>query len=114
MAWNDRLFESTVTLMPSNEPFPDAIFSPGADVPAAHWVDYYTNLVRNLQPGVTEVFVHLAHDDAESQAVMAGHADWGAAWRQREFEAISSPAFRKALEDNHVILIGWREIKNLL
>jgi pimeloyl-ACP methyl ester carboxylesterase/predicted glycoside hydrolase/deacetylase ChbG (UPF0249 family) len=114
MAWNDRLFESVVTLMPPNEPFPDAIFSPGADVPAAHWVDYYTNLVRNLQPGVTEVFMHLAHDDAESQAVMVGHPDWGAAWRQREFDAISSPVFRKALEDNHVILIGWREMKSLL
>lgn len=42
------------------------------------------NLVKNLQPGVTEVFVHLAMDEAESQAVMMSHADWGAAWRQRE------------------------------
>jgi chitin disaccharide deacetylase len=45
---------------------------------------------------------------------MVNHPDWGAAWRQREFEAMSSPAFRKALEDNHVILIGWRELKKLL
>jgi hypothetical protein len=36
------------------------------------------------------------------------------AWRQREVEAVSSPAFRKALEDNHIILIGWREIEKLL
>ena len=37
----------------------------------------------------------------------------GRAWRQREVEAISSAEFRKALEDNHVILIGWRDIKKL-
>jgi len=29
-------------------------------------VEYYMNLVKNLQPGVTEVFVHLAMDEAES------------------------------------------------
>jgi hypothetical protein len=45
---------------------------------------------------------------------MVNHADWGAAWRQRDLEAVSSPEFRKALEDNHVILIGWHEIKKLL
>jgi hypothetical protein len=45
---------------------------------------------------------------------MVNHPDWGAAWRQRELEAISSPGFRKALEDNHVVLIGWDEIKKLL
>jgi predicted glycoside hydrolase/deacetylase ChbG (UPF0249 family) len=34
----------------------------------------------------------------------------GAAWRQRELDAMLSPEFRKALEDNHVILIGWRDM----
>jgi hypothetical protein len=83
-------------------------------VPASGWVDYYINLVRNLKPGVTEVFVHLAKDDAESEAIMINHSGWGAAWRQRELDAISSPAFRKALRDNHVTLIGWREIQKIL
>jgi len=72
------------------------------------------NVINNLQPGVTEIFVHLAHDDAETQAVAVDHSEWGAAWRQRDVELVSSPAFRKALEDNHIILIGWRDIKKLL
>src|SRR5215467_7142012 len=74
----------------------------------------YVNLIKNLQPGVTEVFVHLAHDDVESQAIMVGHPEWGAAWRQREFDAVSSAEFRKALEENHVVLIGWRNIQKLI
>ncbi len=114
MARNDQPFQSMLPLMAPGDPIPDAIFSPGEDVPATGWTDYYVNLIKNLQPGVTEVFVHLAHDDAETQAIMVNHPDWGAAWRQRELEAISSPEFRKALEDNHVILIGWRDIKKLL
>jgi len=114
MARNEPLFRSNLAMMAPGDPIPDAIFSPGADVPASGWKDYYVNLIRNLQPGVTEVFVHLAHDDYETQAVMVNHADWGAAWRQRDLQAISSPEFRKALEDNHVIVIGWHEIKKLL
>jgi hypothetical protein len=114
MARNDQLFASKIGQMMPHDPICDAIYSPGAEVPVSQWVEYYVNLVKNLQPGVTEVFVHLARDDAESQAIMVNHADWGAAWRQREFAAMSSPAFRKALEDNHVILISWRELKKLL
>jgi predicted glycoside hydrolase/deacetylase ChbG (UPF0249 family) len=113
-ARNDKPFQGVLPLMAPSDPVPDAIFSPGEDVLPSGWTDYYVNLIKNLQPGVTEIFVHLAHDDAETQAVTVNHPDWGAAWRQREVEAMSSPAFRKALEDNHIILIGWRDIKKLL
>jgi predicted glycoside hydrolase/deacetylase ChbG (UPF0249 family)/ketosteroid isomerase-like protein len=114
MARNEPIFQSKLGMLAPGDPIPDAIFSPGADIPASGWKDYYINLIKNLHPGVTEIFVHLAHDDDETQAVMVNHPDWGAAWRQRELEAISSPGFRKALEDNHVVLIGWHEIKKLL
>jgi chitin disaccharide deacetylase len=113
-ARNEKLFQAVVPLMAPSDPVPDAIFSPGENVPPSGWTDYYVNLVKNLQPGVTEIFVHLAHDDAETEAVTVDHPNWGAAWRQREVEAVSSPAFHRALEDNHIILIGWRDIKKLL
>ena len=114
MARNDQPFQAMLPLMAPGDPIPDAIFSPGEDVPASGWTDYYVNLIKNLQPGVTEIFVHLARDDAETQAIMVNHADWGAAWRQRELATISSAEVRKALADNHVILVGWRDIKKLL
>ena len=114
MAGNIDLFRFGVALMAPGDPVIDAIFSPGEEVPASGWKDYYVTLLKNLQPGVTEIFVHLAYDDAESQAIMVGHLEWGAAWRQREFDAICSPEFRRALEENHVVLIGWREIQRLM
>jgi predicted glycoside hydrolase/deacetylase ChbG (UPF0249 family) len=113
MARNLELYQPALALMNSADPIPDAIFSPGADVPVSAWKDFYIDVLRNLQPGVTEIFVHLARDDAESQAIMAGHSDWGAAWRQREFDTISSPEFRRALNDNRVVLIGWRDIQRI-
>jgi chitin disaccharide deacetylase len=83
-------------------------------VRAANWNDFYLNAIKNLKPGVTEFIVHLGHDDPELQAVMVDHADYGAAWRQRDYDAVTSPEFKHALEENHVILIRWKDLKKLL
>jgi hypothetical protein len=43
-----------------------------------------------------------------------GHPDYGAAWRQRDFNAVSSPEFKKTLEENHIILVGWKDLRRLM
>lgn len=83
-------------------------------VPAADWKRFYADAIRNLKPGLTEIIVHLGHDDAELQAVMVDHVDYGAAWRQRDYDVVTSPEFKKLLEDNHVILVKWRDLEKLL
>lgn len=80
----------------------------------ADWKAFYLNAIKNLKPGVTEIIVHLAHDDAEMQAVTIGHPDYGAAWRQRDYEVVTSPEFKQSLQDNHVILIAWKDLRKLL
>jgi predicted glycoside hydrolase/deacetylase ChbG (UPF0249 family) len=82
--------------------------------PSEDWMAYYVRAVKALTPGVHEIIVHLGHDDAELQAVTVGHPDFGAAWRERDFTVVTSPEFKKALEDNHVILIGWKDLRKLL
>lgn len=84
------------------------------NVQPANWKNFYLDAIRNLKPGLTEIIVHLAHDDAESQAVMIDHVDYGAAWRQRDYDVITSPEFKKALEDNHIVLVHWSDLKKLL
>jgi predicted glycoside hydrolase/deacetylase ChbG (UPF0249 family) len=83
-------------------------------VQIANWKSFYLDAIKNLKPGVTEIIVHLGHDDAELQAVTEGHVDYGAAWRQRDYDVITSPEFKQALDDNHVILIKWKDLKKLL
>jgi len=83
-------------------------------VKPAEWKNFYLNAVRNLKPGVTEIIVHLGRDDAELQAVTVDHPDYGAAWRQRDYDAITSREFKQTLEDNHVILIRWKDLRKLL
>jgi len=83
-------------------------------VKTAEWKNFYLNTIRDLKPGVTEIIVHLGRDDAELQAVMVDHPDYGSAWRQRDFDVITSSEFKQALEGNHVILITWKDLRKLL
>jgi predicted glycoside hydrolase/deacetylase ChbG (UPF0249 family) len=80
----------------------------------ADWKAFYVNAIKNLKPGVTEIIVHLGHDDAELQAVTVDHPEYGSAWRQRDFDVVTSPEFKKALDENHIILIRWRDLRKLL
>lgn len=96
---NDVVLDSLVMFDPS--------------IPASRWTESYLVALKAIKPGVHYMIVHLGHDDAELQAVTVGHPDFGAAWRQRDFNAVTSPQFKKALEDNHIILIRWKDLQKL-
>lgn len=102
------------SLLLSNDLLVDNVVMAFPSVSPAGWKDFYLNAIKNLKPGLTEIIVHLAHDDAESQAVMVDHPDYGAAWRQRDYDVVTSAEFRKALDDNHIILVHWSDLKKLL
>jgi len=89
----------------------DRIVSIGPDVPAGDWNAYYESAVRSLKPGVTEFVVHLAHDDEEMRAATPDRATWDSAWRQRDYNVLASAEFRHLLQENHVTLISWRELR---
>ena len=88
----------------------DAVIVAGPDVPRDQWKAFYLNAIANLKPGLTEIIVHLGHDDAELQAVTVDHEPYGSAWRQRDYDVVTSDEFRKALKDNGVVLVTWREL----
>jgi chitin disaccharide deacetylase len=92
----------------------DSVLIADPSIHPADWKAFYANAIKNLKPGVTELIVHLAYDDAEMRAVTAGYDDYNAPWRQRDYDVITSAEFKKLLEDNHVILIKWKDLKKLL
>ena len=100
-------------LTPSDVPL-DAVIIASGEVPRDKWKEFYLDAIKNLKPGVSELIVHLGHDDAELQAVTVNHEPYGSAWRQRDYEVMNSPEFKKALQDNHVILVKWRDLKKLV
>ena len=98
----------------SQDVLPDAIIVAGPQVPRDKWTEFYLHTIANLKPGLTEIIVHLGHDDAELQAVTVAHEPFGSAWRQRDYDVVTSAEFKRALQDNHIILVTWRELQKLL
>jgi predicted glycoside hydrolase/deacetylase ChbG (UPF0249 family) len=91
----------------------DALIIAGEDVPRDQWKAFYLNAIANLKPGLTEMIVHLGRDDAELQAVTVNHEPYGSAWRQRDFDVVTSPEFKKALQDHGVTLVTWRDLQKV-
>ena len=85
--------------------------APGAD----KWMTFYEDLLKGIKPGVTLVIVHLGFDDGELRGVMTEKAPFGAAWRQRDFDTVSSPRFIQALKDNrdHVRYMAAKGLRDL-
>jgi predicted glycoside hydrolase/deacetylase ChbG (UPF0249 family) len=93
---------------------PDTVIIADEKVPTDKWKQFYLDAVKGLKPGLAELIVHLAYDDAEMRAVTVNHDAYGAAWRQRDYDVLNSPEFKQALKDNGVILVTWRELGKLL
>ncbi|MGB2900567.1 MAG: polysaccharide deacetylase family protein [Candidatus Acidiferrum sp.] len=92
----------------------DSVVMANPSVHADAWKDFYSEAIKNLKPGLTEMIVHLGHDDAELQAVMVDHPDYGSAWRQRDYDFVTGLDFKKVLQENNVILVKWKDLQKLL
>jgi len=112
--WFSRVHPFMPSVLGPDDIVANQIISIEANVNAADWSKYYTEEIKKLQPGLTVMIVHLAYDDEEMKGVTAEHPNWGAAWRQRDFDFVTSEAFRRVLQENHVKLITWREVGKLL
>src|SRR4030095_3294915 len=76
--------------------------------------NYYTNVFKSLQPGVSILIFHTAYDDAEMKAATINFTDWGAAWRQADFNFFTGEQCKKLLKEQNIQLITWREIRDKL
>ncbi|MGZ3333471.1 MAG: polysaccharide deacetylase family protein [Gemmatimonadaceae bacterium] len=97
-----------------NDVLLDAVVIAGPEIPRDQWKQFYLKAIADLKPGLTEMIVHLGHDDSELQAVTVDHEPYGSAWRQRDYDVMNSPEFKKALADNHVIVVKWKDLGKLL
>ncbi|MEO7712105.1 MAG: polysaccharide deacetylase family protein [Gemmatimonadaceae bacterium] len=92
----------------------DTLIAADVSTPRDQWAKFYLDAIANLKPGLTEMLVHLGHDDAELQAVMVNHEPYGSTWRQRDYDVVRSAEFKRALKANNVILVTWRELQKLV
>ncbi|EKB48367.1 polysaccharide deacetylase family protein [Cecembia lonarensis] len=75
---------------------------------------FYTNVLNNLEPGITVLLNHIAYDDAEMRAITTRFTHWHAAWRQADFDFFTGQKARDLLKNNNIQLITWKEIGKLI
>ena len=85
---------------------------PGVD--AKDWVNFYKKSLSSLKPGVYQLIVHLSYGDEEIRGYTWDHPDWGADWRQHDFDMVKSPEFRQFLKDQGFILVRWKDLSKAL
>ncbi|MFI5186182.1 MAG: polysaccharide deacetylase family protein [Chitinophagales bacterium] len=76
--------------------------------------NYYTGVLKSLQPGVSEIIFHAGYDDDEMKAATIDHIDYGAEWRQADFNFFTSEKCKTLLTEQNIHLITWREIRDKL
>ena len=97
----------------ATDPLVDAVIIADRQTPRDGWKAWYLQQIAGIKPGLTELIVHLGYDDSELQAVMVNHEPYGSAWRQRDYDVVNSAEFKKALKDNGIILVTWKELGKL-
>ena len=76
--------------------------------------NYYEKVLTNLSEGVSILLIHTAFDDAEMQALTIDHPEWGAQWRQADFDFFTSAACKEILQKEKIQLVTWREIQKAI
>jgi predicted glycoside hydrolase/deacetylase ChbG (UPF0249 family) len=75
---------------------------------------FYTGVLDSIKTGLTVLIIHTAYNDKEMQSVTIDHPDYGAAWRQADYNFFTSATCKKILKDKNIKVITWREVRDKL
>jgi predicted glycoside hydrolase/deacetylase ChbG (UPF0249 family) len=92
----------------------DGLYMIDAPDSTKSWPQRYAGLIAAMGPGLNQLIVHLALDDTEMQAVTVNHPDFGAAWRQRDLDFVTSAAFSDLLKAHDITLVTWGQIRDAM
>lgn len=102
------------TLTTDNDVLLDMIYTASPQDYKNGMENYYTTVLKSLQPGVSELIFHVGYNDSEMQAATIDHVNWGAEWRQADFNFFTSEKCKAILAEQNIHLITWREIRDKL
>lgn len=76
--------------------------------------EFYEKTISELDAGVNIILIHVGFDNAEMQGMTIDHPEYGADWRQQDFDFFTSAKCTKLLVDHDIKLIQWRDIQKML
>ena len=82
---------------------------------SAGMAQYYTQTLRELEPGVNVLLIHTAYENDEMTGMTDGFPGaWDAGWRQDDYDFFTSDACKQLIRKEGIQLITWKEIGALL
>ncbi|HEA21607.1 hypothetical protein LCGC14_1224460 [marine sediment metagenome] len=72
----------------------------------------YSNLLKNLEPGLTFLLLHPAFDNAEMKAVTIDHPEYGSEWRQSDYDFLMDKESAEIIKAQKIKMITWRELRD--
>ena len=106
-------FDSNLT-QPENLVVIDNLYMAQNGMNLEDFESFYLDILDNLEPGLSQILVHLGYDDDEMKKITVDHPDFGSKWRLYDFNVISSQKFKKRLIKNNIKLVNWKEIQSVL
>jgi chitin disaccharide deacetylase len=100
------------TLITKNDVVTDMIYMAYPENYKTGMKTFYTGVINGMKPGLNVILIHLAFDESEMRAVTVDHPDYGAAWRQADYDFFTSDECKKLLKDNKIKVITWREVRD--
>jgi predicted glycoside hydrolase/deacetylase ChbG (UPF0249 family) len=98
----------------ANDVMVEDVFQAGRDLTPSSLEDFYLSVPAQVRPGLSQLIVHPAFDDAELRSIYEGREAYGAAWRQRDFEVMRSQRFKSALRENGIQVVNWGMIQSAI
>lgn len=86
-------------------PVLDGLLAIPDGTPVAEMKEAYKKLIAEVQPGLYEIILHLADESEEYRAITGSYPR-----RLEEFKIFTDPEMKKFIEEQGVILIGWKEL----
>lgn len=74
---------------------------------------FYARTLSNLKPGIRILLIHPGYDDEEMQRITHGHDDYGAAWRQADYDFFVGEQCKALLKEQGIRLTNWAELSKL-
>lgn len=75
---------------------------------------FYEKTINELGSGVNVLLIHAGIDNAEMQAMAVNHPEYGADWRQADFDFFTSAKCAQLLKENNIKLVTWRAIQEMM
>ncbi len=89
--------------------FPDRLIHEEEPAPGESRKNFWLRMIRELKPGVTELYIHASVATDEAKAIAGS-------WKERatDYELFAKdPDIRKAIQDGGIIRIGYRPLRDL-